>query len=239
VIDKGVLKITLIEKSTPPDAEALAARLYAMLPRIRITDLPNCGLCWSLEGVDSHPCALGTKEYKVSCGGHGMKNSTLFERLVVYFVALGIQCLVLASPLAGAFADSLTITPVDPLPRPAGNDLTADSPVPLKLALNYVLTSTDRARLSVFAEQFPYTAGGCTGPVHMTNGGSDILIQRGPGARQLTIIWRGNMTVRQIGYQKGYVTVGVNLWTIDGRKISGELFPSLCYHFFSGGQRID
>lgn len=36
---KGVLKITPIEKSTPPEAEALATRLYAMLPRIRITDL--------------------------------------------------------------------------------------------------------------------------------------------------------------------------------------------------------
>jgi hypothetical protein len=38
-IEKGNLKITPIEKSTPPEAEALAARLYAMLPRIRITDL--------------------------------------------------------------------------------------------------------------------------------------------------------------------------------------------------------
>jgi hypothetical protein len=38
-ITKGVLKIAPIEKSTPPEAEALAARLYAMLPRIRITDL--------------------------------------------------------------------------------------------------------------------------------------------------------------------------------------------------------
>ena len=38
-IDKGVLKITPIEKSTPPEAEALVARLYDMLPRIRITDL--------------------------------------------------------------------------------------------------------------------------------------------------------------------------------------------------------
>ena len=38
-IDKGVLKIAPIEKSTPPEAEALAERLYAMLPRIRITDL--------------------------------------------------------------------------------------------------------------------------------------------------------------------------------------------------------
>jgi TnpA family transposase len=38
-IEKGVLKITPIEKSTPPEAEALATRLYAMLPRVRITDL--------------------------------------------------------------------------------------------------------------------------------------------------------------------------------------------------------
>ena len=32
-LEKGVLKITPIEKSTPPDAEVLAARLYAMLPK--------------------------------------------------------------------------------------------------------------------------------------------------------------------------------------------------------------
>ena len=38
-LTKGVLKISPIEKSTPPEAEALAGRLYAMLPRIRITDL--------------------------------------------------------------------------------------------------------------------------------------------------------------------------------------------------------
>jgi TnpA family transposase len=38
-VDRGVLKIAPIDKSTPPDAETLAARLYAMLPRIRITDL--------------------------------------------------------------------------------------------------------------------------------------------------------------------------------------------------------
>jgi TnpA family transposase len=38
-IVKGVLKITPLEKTTPPEAEALAERLYAMLPRVRITDL--------------------------------------------------------------------------------------------------------------------------------------------------------------------------------------------------------
>src|ERR1700676_4732287 len=48
MLDKGVLKITPIEKSTPPEAEALAARLYAMLPRIRITDLLAEVATWTL-----------------------------------------------------------------------------------------------------------------------------------------------------------------------------------------------
>lgn len=47
-IDKGVLKITPITKSTPPEAEALAARLYAMLPRVRITDLLSEVARWTL-----------------------------------------------------------------------------------------------------------------------------------------------------------------------------------------------
>ena len=48
LLDKGVLKITPIEKSTPPEAEALAAHLYAMLPRIRITDLLSEVAQWTL-----------------------------------------------------------------------------------------------------------------------------------------------------------------------------------------------
>ena len=47
-ITNGVLKIAPIEKSTPPEAEALAARLYAMLPRIRITDLLAEVASWTL-----------------------------------------------------------------------------------------------------------------------------------------------------------------------------------------------
>jgi hypothetical protein len=47
-LTKGVLKISPIEKSTPPEAEALAARLYAMLPRIRITDLLVEVATWTL-----------------------------------------------------------------------------------------------------------------------------------------------------------------------------------------------
>ena len=47
-IDKGVLKISPLEKSTPPEAEALAERLYAMLPRVRITDLLTEVARWTL-----------------------------------------------------------------------------------------------------------------------------------------------------------------------------------------------
>src|SRR5271165_2215407 len=47
-LERGVLKITPIDKSTPPEAEALATRLYAMLPRIRITDLLSEVAGWTL-----------------------------------------------------------------------------------------------------------------------------------------------------------------------------------------------
>jgi len=47
-LTKGVLKISPIEKSTSPEAETLAARLYAMLPRIRITDLLAEVASWTL-----------------------------------------------------------------------------------------------------------------------------------------------------------------------------------------------
>jgi len=47
-IDKGVLKISPLKKSTPPEAEALATRLYVMLPRVRITDLLMEVARWTL-----------------------------------------------------------------------------------------------------------------------------------------------------------------------------------------------
>ena len=56
-ITNGVLKMAPIEKSTPPEAEALAARLYAMLPRIRITDLLAEVAGWTLVPRLLHPSA--------------------------------------------------------------------------------------------------------------------------------------------------------------------------------------
>ena len=47
-IERGMLKIAPIDKSTPPEAEALAARLDAMLPRVRITDLMAEVAGWTL-----------------------------------------------------------------------------------------------------------------------------------------------------------------------------------------------
>src|SRR5262249_56339405 len=47
-LEKGVLKTAPIEKSTPLEAEALAARLHAMLPRIRVTDLLSELARWTL-----------------------------------------------------------------------------------------------------------------------------------------------------------------------------------------------
>jgi TnpA family transposase len=47
-LDKGVLKIAPIEKSTPSEAEELTARLYSMLPRVRITDLLSEVARWTM-----------------------------------------------------------------------------------------------------------------------------------------------------------------------------------------------
>ena len=47
-LSRGVLKIAPIEKTTPPEAEALADRLYGMLPRIRVTDLLAEVAGWTL-----------------------------------------------------------------------------------------------------------------------------------------------------------------------------------------------
>jgi hypothetical protein len=60
-LTKGVLKISPIEKSTPPEAEALAARLYAMLPRIRITDLLAEVATGTLFPTASPTCALAKR----------------------------------------------------------------------------------------------------------------------------------------------------------------------------------
>ena len=47
-LDRGVLKVAVIEQSTPPEAETLGARLYAVLPRIRITDLLAEVVQWTM-----------------------------------------------------------------------------------------------------------------------------------------------------------------------------------------------
>ena len=55
-IENGVLKISPLEKSTPPEAKAMTERLYAMLPRIRITDLLTEVARWTLSRL-LHPLA--------------------------------------------------------------------------------------------------------------------------------------------------------------------------------------
>jgi len=55
-LEKGVLKIAPVEKSTTPETKALAARLYAMLPRVRITDLLSEVARWTCSPTASRIC---------------------------------------------------------------------------------------------------------------------------------------------------------------------------------------
>jgi len=172
----------------------------------------------------------------------------LLSRLMIAnCLVLGIQHTLLAGSQVGdsngsntggsTSTDSLGITLVDPLPGPAGNDLITGQPVPLKMKVKYTLASNDHARLAIFAEEFPSTAGGCKGPVHQTNGGRNIQIDRGTGNQSITVVWLGNGP----RYLKGYIAIGANLLTADGSQVI-SLFPftTACYSFFPpGGQRID
>ena len=130
-INKGVLKITPVEKSTPPEAEALAARLHAMLPRVRITDLLAEVAAWTrfpdcfthertgetatdqrvlMAGLLAEGLNLGLTRMSEACSiaspGHLAWTSQWHIREETY--ALGLRCLVnrqQREPFAAMFGD--------------------------------------------------------------------------------------------------------------------------------------
>jgi hypothetical protein len=116
--------------------------------------------------------------------------------------------------------------------------LLSGQPVEFRVRLKYNLASADRVRLQVFGEEFPFAAGGCTGSVHSTNGGSYLVSARGSDNPTVTLKWLGDKPV----YPKGFIALGVNFVTpeVNGKVIkSFGLFPQFCYHFFPVGQPID
>ena len=113
-------------------------------------------------------------------------------------------------------------------PRP-GTRLQAGQSADIELDLTYVLGSADRAFLSVYLEEFQSAAGGCVGPDHRTNGGTDLQAVRGEHYVTLKVHWPG-------GSGSGFLAVGANLWKdLDGhagdRIAEFGLFPELCYPF--------
>ncbi len=150
---------------------------------------------------------------------------------------LCLQCFSLTNAQSGGSGDTLWISALDPLPRPAGNDLYSGADIPLKLRVKYIMNVADQAVLHVYLEEFPYSAGGCRGAAHGTNGGADVLVTRGSGIKLMSPVWRGHSPL----YPKGYIAVGASYSTPDGnREIEPFGYFPICYYFFPpGGQRID
>jgi TnpA family transposase len=133
-LDRGVLKIMPIEKSTPPEAEALAERLYAMLPRVRVTDLLSEVARWTLftdcfthlrtgeiaadpqvlmAGILADGLNLGLTRMAEACSvaSLGQLAWTADWHIRDETYALALQCLVnqqQREPLATLFGDGLT-----------------------------------------------------------------------------------------------------------------------------------
>jgi len=152
-----------------------------------------------------------------------------FKLAIACCVVLGVQYSAAPSVQAGN-GDILWLFAPDP---PTANDVHTGHPMPIKLSMKYVLASADYARLQVFVEEFPQSAGGCDGSVHKTNGGGYFPIQRGTVERPISITWRGDAPV----YPRGYFTVGANLSTADGKTSLGSfnLFTGICYRFSPAG----
>jgi TnpA family transposase len=87
-IEKGALKITPIEKSTPPEAEALAARLYAMLPRIRVTDLLAEVARWTLFP----DCFTHLRTGEIAADSHVLMAGLLAEGLNLGLTRMAEAC---------------------------------------------------------------------------------------------------------------------------------------------------
>ena len=129
-------------------------------------------------------------------------------------------------PSSPAQSDSVKWQRVGPRPDTV---LKAGQATDIQLDLIYVLGSADRAFLSVYAEEFDSTAGGCVGQDHRTNGGTDLQVVRGEHYVTLKVRWLGRSG-------SGFLAVGANLSKdVDGH-IGDSIavfgfFPDICYRF--------
>jgi hypothetical protein len=143
-------------------------------------------------------------------------------------IAVGFGCTTIpAAAQNGNLADSIPYFRVDsPV---SGSTLTSGQRVPISFRLKYNLTSADQALLHVYVEEFPESAQGFSGSVQMANGGLDIPIKRGSKELIETLYWLGDQPV----YPRGHLTLGVMLFTPDGRQMikSFGLFTAYWWSF--------
>jgi hypothetical protein len=122
------------------------------------------------------------------------------------------------------FVDSVKIRTIGPRP-----DAPLRQPTDIHLDLDYSLFSADRAILTVYLEQFPQTATGCSGTEHHTNGGIDLRVARGEHIISVAVHWPGASGT-------GFLAVGASFWRdVDGQPVGPStqlgLFSDICYTY--------
>ncbi len=148
-----------------------------------------------------------------------------------------LSCVALTVSANSQTNDSVQIRATEPPPN-TKLSVTPGDAIRISVTTSYVLSSADRASLSLYAEEFPESAGGCRGGVHHTNAGSQTIVTRGTGVSTMTVIWPGNgeANATKTLYPSGYVSIGANFFTADGitQIRSFGLFTNICYHFVRG-----
>ena len=163
------------------------------------------------------------------------RSSFLRMSMVLGLAVLAVAMLSLAPPTLVSAQGGDTAELVDVDPRPGDYVIAAGRPVRFSVKLNYTMDSADRANLTVYAEEYPDRAGGCTGDTHVTNGAGSTPVHRGVGNVVVSFNWGGNSPA----YARGYISLGANLVAPDQRQVIKKLGQfRVCYRF-APGQRID
>lgn len=141
---------------------------------------------------------------------------------------------ILLSTTAGAqIHNAAKIDSIVGLTGPLTAPLPPNKNFSFRVQVRYSLESLDDAVLHVDVEEFQGPAAGCTGSIHMTNGGSRVPIQRGQGSKTLDVTWNGSHPV--YGAKSQFVGLFVTFSDPKTNKVIFTTFPPSQNQCFASG----
>jgi hypothetical protein len=141
---------------------------------------------------------------------------------------LAFASILVLSTVRAQNGDAAKIDSVVGLTGPLSRPIPPGKPFTFGVKARYSLTSADVALFSIGVEEYPSSANGCTGSVHMTNGTGSVGIRRGSGQVDLKVTWNGDRPVYAKG--GGFLQLFITLSDPKTEKVIKAFGPSPgCY----------